>query len=136
MSTAPCVRLTVPPRAEYLVLSRLALSAVCRLTPLEADEVVDLKLAITEVASGVLGRDPREAGAPLLFVFTLEDERLVLEVRGALRAVMSADEQQLGRAIVEATVDEYSHADGATRLVKHLRDRGRPLPSPLEPGGP
>ncbi len=45
------VHLSVPARPDYLVLARLALSAMCRLTPLEHAEVADLKLAVTEAAS-------------------------------------------------------------------------------------
>ena len=45
------VSLTIPARPDYLVLARLALSAVCRLTPLSPEEVADLKLAITEAAN-------------------------------------------------------------------------------------
>src|SRR5688572_12246595 len=42
------VSLTIPAKPGYLVLARLALSAVCRLTTLEPAEVADLKLAVTE----------------------------------------------------------------------------------------
>ena len=45
------VSLTIPARPDYLVLARLALSAVCRLTPLSPEEIADLKLAITEAAN-------------------------------------------------------------------------------------
>ena len=121
------VSLTVPAKAEYLLLARLALSAVCRLTALEADEVVDLKLAVTEAASGVLGE---EIGAPptpgrIAFAFGLEEERLVLDVTGAVQPLISAEEQQLGRALVEAAVDEFGGTDGGVRLVKYLKVRGR-----------
>ena len=51
MSDSRDVSLTIPARPDYLVLARLALSAVCRLTPLSPEEVADLKLAITEAAN-------------------------------------------------------------------------------------
>lgn len=54
------VTLRVPARPEYVLLGRLALSAVCRLTPLSPDQVADLKLAITEAAAGFVG----PGGAP------------------------------------------------------------------------
>ena len=120
------VSLTVPARPEFLVLARLALSAVCRLTALAADEVVDLKLAITEAASGVLGEGGPAAGDDrIAFAFCLEDHRLVLEVRGAVQPVVSVEDQQLGRALVEATVDEFGGTDGGVRLVKYLEARER-----------
>ena len=123
------VSLTVPAKAEYLVLARLALSAVCQLTDLAADEVVDLKLAVSEAASGVLGAEsgPR-AGGCVAFEFRLDDDRLVLEVRGAVPPLLSAEELQLGRAIIEATVDELDATDGGVRLVKYLSAPAGRLP--------
>src|SRR6476469_11097478 len=56
------VSLGIPAKPEYLVLVRLALSAVCRLTPLGPDEVADLKLAVTEAATTRVRADaPRQA---------------------------------------------------------------------------
>src|SRR3954447_1204284 len=109
------VRLTVPAKPEYVVLTRLALSAVCRLTPLQPEDVADLKLAITEAATGLV-RDGSEA--QLECGFELHDDRLVLEVGGPAQATVSAEEQELGRAIIEATVDECEYREDSVRLVK------------------
>ena len=121
------VALTVPARPDYLVLARLALSAVCRLTPLRADDVADLKLAVTEAASGFVGGLPGGAPAaaegeadPLSFYFRLEDEKLQVELVGSQREDVSEEERDLGRAIIEATVDECEYQDGTVRLSKHL----------------
>ena len=114
------VSLTVPARADYLVLARLALSAVCRLTPLEPDEVVDLKLAVTEAASGVLNENGAGPDGRLEFRFNLLDDRLALQVQGDEQPGLSPEERQLGRAIIEATVDEYQEDGRAVRLVKYL----------------
>jgi anti-sigma regulatory factor (Ser/Thr protein kinase) len=111
------VRLTVPAKPEYVVLTRLALSAVCRLTPLQPEDVADLKLAITEAATGLV----QDGSAEQLDVgFELRDDRLVLDVSGPAGGQASPEEQELGRAIIEATVDEYDYAADRVRLVKHL----------------
>ncbi|MDP8943790.1 MAG: hypothetical protein M3N16_06710 [Actinomycetota bacterium] len=117
------VSLSVPANADYLGFARLALAAVCRLTPLAADEVIDLKLAVTEAASGALGEEggPARGSDRIAFAFRLEDERLEVEVHGAVQPQLSAEEQELGRAVVEATVDELDGADGGVRLVKYLK---------------
>ena len=75
------VSLTIPANPGYLVLARLALSAVCRLTPLEPAEVADLKLAVTEAASEFLG-DSNDEEATVDFEFRLHADRLVLELSG------------------------------------------------------
>ncbi len=114
------VSLTIPARPDYLVLARLALSAVCRLTPLSAEEVADLKLAITEAANDyVEDSPPGEEESRLNFSFRLLDDRLLLRLEGHATEV-PGDEQELGRAIIDATVDESDFRVGETRLVKYL----------------
>jgi serine/threonine-protein kinase RsbW len=119
------VSITVPAKAEYVLLARLALSAVCRMTPLQAVDVADLKLAVTEAASSAVGTpdDPTATeDDPLRFNFRLEDDRLVMEIvgPGELHRGIPPDEQELSRAIVEATVDECEFSRGNVRLVKYL----------------
>jgi anti-sigma regulatory factor (Ser/Thr protein kinase) len=114
------VSLTIPARPDYLVLARLALAAVCRLTPLSPEEVADLKLAITEAANDFVEESPPDAEEGRLdFRFRLLDDRLVLELEGP-DAEVSDMEQELGRAIIDATVDESDFGQGRTQLVKYL----------------
>ncbi len=112
------VSLTVPAKPGYLVLARLALSAVCRLTRLEPTEVADLKLAVTEAANDFI-EEGTDDDAHVDFAFKLHEDRLVLELSGP-RTGGSPDEQELSRAIIEATVDESMFDSGRTVLVKHL----------------
>jgi serine/threonine-protein kinase RsbW len=114
------VSLTIPARPDYLVLARLALSAVCRLTALSPEEVADLKLAITEAANDYVdeGR-PLEDESRVSFAFRLHDDRLAMQLEGPSSPV-SAVEQELSRAIIEATVDEVRFGTGRTSLVKYL----------------
>ena len=114
------VSLTIPARPDYLVLARLALSAVCRLTPLSPEEIADLKLAITEAANDYVDEArPLDDETRLSFGFHLLDDRLSMELEGPGSDV-SAMEQELSRAIIEATVDEANFGSGRTRLVKYL----------------
>jgi serine/threonine-protein kinase RsbW len=115
------VSLTIPARPDYLVLARLALSAVCRLTPLSPEEVADLKLAITEAANDYVDESrPLDDESRLSFSFKLADDRLQMDLDGPSGPV-AASEQELSRAIIEATVDESSFSSGRTRLVKYLK---------------
>src|SRR5918997_7065754 len=118
------VSLTIPARPDYLVLARLALSAVCRLTPLSPEEIADLKLAITEAANDYVDETrPLEDESRVSFAFRLADDRLSMELEGPDTSV-SAMEQELSRAIIEATVDEANFTSGRTRLVKYLSNAG------------
>jgi serine/threonine-protein kinase RsbW len=114
------VSLTIPARPDYLVLARLALAAVCRLTPLSPEEIADLKLAITEAANDYVDdRRPLDDESRVSFSFRLLDDRLAMELSGPGSSV-SATEQELSRAIIEATVDESTFGSGRTLLVKYL----------------
>jgi hypothetical protein len=118
------VSLTIPARPDYLVLARLALSAVCRLTPLSPEEVADLKLAITEAANDYVDETRGlEDESRLNFSFRLADDRLLMDLDGTTGPV-AASEQELSRAIIEATVDQAEFGDGRTRLVKYLSETG------------
>jgi serine/threonine-protein kinase RsbW len=118
------VSLTIPARADYLVLARLALSAVCRLTPLSPEEVADLKLAITEAANDYVDETRGlEDESRLNFCFHLGDDRLLMDLEGPAGPV-AASEQELSRAIIEATVDQADFSAGHTRLVKYLSETG------------
>jgi serine/threonine-protein kinase RsbW len=121
VSSSRDVSLTIPARPDYLVLARLALSAVCRLTPLSPEEVADLKLAITEAANDYVDDSrPLDDESRLNFSFKLADDRLQMDLDGPSGPV-AATEQELSRAIIEATVDESAFSSGRTRLVKYLK---------------
>jgi hypothetical protein len=112
---ARSVSLAIPPKPDYIVLARLALSAICRLTPLQPDDVADLKLAVSEIAT------ERLAGASegcVRVLFELENDRLVVDLHAG--PAPAGSEDALSRAIVEATVDEVTYNESSVRLVKRL----------------
>jgi anti-sigma regulatory factor (Ser/Thr protein kinase) len=117
------VSLTIPARPDYLVLARLALSAVCRLTSLSHEEVADLKLAITEAANDYVDDSrPLDDESRVNFAFRLSDDRLVMELEGPPSPV-AAVERELSRAIIDATVDRSEFTRDRTQLVKYLSRR-------------
>src|SRR3982750_342326 len=100
-SPAHAVSLAIPAKPDYVVLARLALSAVCRLSPLAPQEGADLKLAITEAANSLMGgerrqsaREDDEVGERLTFSFDLQDESLELSVSGTEKPTVSAEERE------------------------------------------
>jgi hypothetical protein len=124
------VSLAVPAKPDYVVLARLALSAVCRLSPLAPEEVADLKLAITEASNYLMGGERRQSareagdadggGGTLTFKFDLGDDSLELCVSGDEMPTVSAEERELSVALIKATVDSYEYGDGMMRLTKQL----------------
>ena len=123
------VTLAVPAKPDYVVLARLALSAVCRLSPLAPEEVADLKLAITEASNYLMGGerrqqsrgDERNGQGRLTFKFDLADDSIELCVSGKEMPTVSAEERELSIALIKATVDSYEYGDGLMRLTKQLR---------------
>ena len=120
------VSLTIPAKPDYVVLARLALSAVCRLSPLTPEEGADLKLAITEAATYLMGGERRQNSREgedvgrLTFDFDLGDDTLTLVVSGSEAPTVSDEERELSLALIRATVDSYDYSDGTMRLTKQL----------------
>jgi serine/threonine-protein kinase RsbW len=111
------VRLTIPARAEYITLCRLALTGIARVRDLPDEVLADLKLALTEAASNSVrhaytGDD--EAGV-VEISYELRSDRLVIEVSDegegfdpdeAGGAPEELSEGGLGIAIIRAIADE------------------------------
>jgi serine/threonine-protein kinase RsbW len=77
----PVVRLTIPAKAEYVTLCRLALAGLARVRPLSDEELADLKLALTEACSNSVRH--AYAGGPVGSVeitYALEPDRISIEV--------------------------------------------------------
>ena len=121
------VSLTIPAKPDYVVLARLALSAVSRMSPLAPEQVADLKLAITEASNYLMGgerrqsaRDEESGDGRLTFAFELGDDSLDLLVSGDAMPTVSAEERELSLALIKATVDSYEYDERSMRLTKQL----------------
>jgi serine/threonine-protein kinase RsbW len=110
------VRLTIPAKAEYVSLCRLALVGLSHIRPVPAETLADLKLAITEAASNSVRHAYGDGSGVVEVVYRLDDERLEVEVLDAGTGfdVGSGNgepedlaEGGLGIAIIRAIADEF-----------------------------
>src|SRR5207247_5322808 len=75
------VRLTIPARAEYITLCRLALTGIARVRDLPDEVLADLKLALTEAASNSVRHAYSDDDAGVVEIsYELRSDRLVIEV--------------------------------------------------------
>ena len=131
---ARVVRLTIPAKAEYITLGRLALAGISHLRPVPDETLHDLKLALTEACTNSI-RHAYAAGGEgtVQIVYELDDERISIEVTDEGEGFMldeasEADrlsESGLGIAIIRALADELEIEPGdgrgsRLRFVKHL----------------
>jgi serine/threonine-protein kinase RsbW len=127
------VALCIPAKAEYMALSRLALTGIARVRPIEAELLADLKLAITEACSNSIRHAYEGGGGVVQIRYEVEDDRVVVEVsdtgagfdaHGVDAANGGLDEGGLGIAIIRAVVDDLaieSNGGGSRlRFVKYL----------------
>jgi serine/threonine-protein kinase RsbW len=110
------VRLTIPARAEYITLCRLALTGIGRLRELSDELLADLKLALTEAASNSVRHAYAGKSAGVVEIsYELHPDRLVIEVTDEGEGFDPAEaaghpddltEGGLGIAIIRAIADE------------------------------
>jgi serine/threonine-protein kinase RsbW len=80
-SSGQTVRLTIPARAEYITLCRLALTGIGRVRELSEEVIADLKLALTEAASNSVRHAYAGDGVGKVDIaYELLPDRLVIEV--------------------------------------------------------
>ena len=134
MSTQ-AIHLRFPARSEYLLLARLAVTAVARQMALGRRDVADLKLAVTEACSNAV-RHAYSASRPgeieLALVARDDGLELVVEDHGAgitlplPPATEPSEHGGMGFPLIRAVVDELEigrSADGGT--VVHMTKRWR-----------
>lgn len=135
------VRLSIPCRAEYVGVARLAILGVASRLKFSYDDVEDLRLAVGESCAGAIDAASAEARRKAAIHITCEvhEQELVVEVRYNLnpygppperRTVdpeMPADTEGLGSLLMEILVDSAEtttdSVEGTTvRLVKKVQN--------------
>jgi len=124
------VRLTIPAKAEYIALVRLALSGLSRLRPLSEEALGDLKLAVTEACTNSVRHGYSNGEGTVEIVYELQPDRLVVEVAddgpgfdaaGDRPSDENLAEGGLGIAIIRAVSDEFEAGDRAAGRGSRLR---------------
>jgi serine/threonine-protein kinase RsbW len=128
------VALSIPAKAEYIVLCRLALTGLAQVRALEPEVVADLKLALTEACTNSIRHAYEDGRMGVVDVrYELNGEKVLVEIADegpgfevdADRAAAGElDEGGLGIAIIRALTDELaieSTGPGSRlRFVKYL----------------
>ena len=126
----PTVRLTIPAKAEYIALVRLALSGLARLRPLSEEVLADLKLAVTEACTNSVRHGYGDGEGQVEIVYELRPDRLVVEVaddgpgfdaEGDRPLEENLVEGGLGIAIIKAVSDEFESGRRAEGRGSRLR---------------
>ena len=125
------VRLTIPARAEYITLCRLALTGIGRVRELSEEVIADLKLALTEAASNSVRHAYAGDGVGKVDIaYELLPDRLVIEVTdegGGFDAATTRNspgdlpEGGLGLAIIRAIADVVEFGSQANGKGSRLR---------------
>lgn len=102
--SASTVRLTLPAKAEYLILVRLTLAGIAREVPMSESALADLKLAVTEVCANAVRHAYRGGAGVVRLVFEVGNEAIEVTVEddgpGFARAELP-DEGLLGEELLE-----------------------------------
>jgi serine/threonine-protein kinase RsbW len=137
LETSRTVRLRVPARAEYIALTRLALSGIAELAPLSEEDVADLKLALTEAVSNSVRHAYPGGDGFVSIAYELCAAALQIEVVDdgegfgpAVPAPLEGEELSeggLGIAIIRTIADEFEidsrlgERGSRLRFTKRLR---------------
>jgi serine/threonine-protein kinase RsbW len=126
------VRLTIPAKAEYITLCRLALTGFARLHPLSAELLADLKLALTEATSNSVRHAYPDGDGCVEIRYELRGDRLTIEVsddgtgfdhtgEASLDGLGDLTEGGLGIAIIRSIADELELGRGDDGRGSRLR---------------
>lgn len=121
----PTVELTIPARAEYITLCRLALTGIARVRELSDELLADLKLALTEAASNSVRHAYGEDDVGLVQIsYELLPDRLVIEV--------SDEGEGFDPTEAEGTPEELSEGGLGIAIIRAIADQ---VEIGTQPGG-
>lgn len=141
--TRATVRLTMPAKAEYLILARLALAGIAHEVRMSETTLADLKLAVTEACGNAVRHAYAADRGVVRVVFDLDPEEIEIRVEDdgggvAARADASVPDDEddedamaesgMGLAIIRAIMDEFDvepRSEGPGTLVR-MRKRLEP----------
>ena len=114
----PVLELTFPAEARYLMLARLGLAGVAPVARLDAEEVADLKLAVTEAcANAVRHAYPEGVDGTVAVRISVEGRSVTVEVEDAGRGVEAdrvrewdptdLQEHGMGFSIIRSVTDGF-----------------------------
>lgn len=132
MSTST-VRLSIPAKAEYLILVRLALAGIAREVPMSESALADLKLAVTEVCGNAVRHAYRDQVGVVRIRFDVGRDAIEVTVEDDGHGMTLDDvpdeisigeepvEDGMGLAIIRAVVDHLAvdgRRDGPGTVVR------------------
>jgi serine/threonine-protein kinase RsbW len=125
------VYLTIPAKAEYITLCRLALTGLARVRPFAEETLADLKLALTEACSNSIRHAySSDEDGHVQIAYELAHDRIAIEVvddgEGFDPAMHDAggdelSEGGLGIAIIRSIADEFDLASSPGSRGSRLR---------------
>ncbi|MDQ2798204.1 MAG: ATP-binding protein [Armatimonadota bacterium] len=105
VSQAETVQLTIPCRAEYVGVARLAVLGIASRMPFSYDEVEDVRLAVGEACTHAVERAGPTA-ATIHIVSTVSVQALTIEVTDDVAESEKAAPSEEARLLEEAGVDQ------------------------------
>jgi serine/threonine-protein kinase RsbW len=128
------VRLTIPAKAEYLVLARLVLTGIAMEVSISEVALADLKLAVTEVCGNAVQHAYTDDPGVVRVVFEVEPDEIEVSVvdEGAGAGFPDIDESVLrdgpvesgmGLAIVKVVMDDVTIDEGPSARGTIVRMR-------------
>jgi serine/threonine-protein kinase RsbW len=119
------VKLSIPARAEYITLCRLALTGIAHVRDLSEEVLGDLKLALTEAASNSVRHAYADHGVGVVEIrYELLPDRLVIEV--------TDDGAGFDAAEVEGSPDDLSEGGLGIAIIRAIADE---VEIGTQPGG-
>ncbi|MGH2454404.1 MAG: ATP-binding protein [bacterium] len=113
------VVMSIPARAEYVGVVRLAAAAIAGRMAFGYDEVEDLKVAVSEACSEAI----LSAGSLVEIQFEVFPDRLeILVAGGADRGEERAQESDMGLLLMRVLMDEVrTERQGVRRLIRLIK---------------
>lgn len=126
MSKMSQIVLSIPPKAEFVSLVRLAVSGVAHQAGFDIDAIEDIKVCISEVLNKAIATEYGEGASPLTLTFDLAPGTLSVQIGGIGMdggTLFASETDAFALAILDTLMDKVilsKVGSEAVRLVKTI----------------
>lgn len=118
-SPAEQIEVSVPARAEYVVVVRLAAAGVAGRMGFSYDDIEDLKIAVAEACTDAIV----SGEGPIQVRFNIDDGELAVAVVYRTARTEAPEERELGLFLIRCLMDEVTTMEEAGRRTMQMVKR-------------
>lgn len=128
MKSPDIITIKLPIKAEFASIARLSASGIANTLGFDIDTIEDIKVALSEVLSKIIEKNPPSDRVDIDFIFDTEKLSIKAKIPDYdLPVLFSDEEDNFALAIISSLMDEINIDQGDNGAITMVKNIGRAI---------